>query len=68
MYIKAKKSLGQNFLIDHVVLNQIVETVVIKNKDGTNSSIDLKLIQEASKGCDPENKFGSKKSKIFTSE
>jgi|TARA_B110001452_G_scaffold185871_1_gene156391 16S rRNA (adenine1518-N6/adenine1519-N6)-dimethyltransferase len=31
--IKAKKSLGQNFLIDRKVLNQIVETVVIKNKE-----------------------------------
>ena len=33
MRIKAKKSLGQNFLIDRKVLNQIVETVVIKNKE-----------------------------------
>ena len=33
MNIKAKKSLGQNFLIDHNVLDQIVETVVIKNKN-----------------------------------
>ena len=33
MFIKAKKSLGQNFLIDHNVLNQIVETVEITNKE-----------------------------------
>ena len=33
MRIKAKKSLGQNFLIDDKVLNQIVETVLIKNKE-----------------------------------
>ena len=33
MNIKAKKSLGQNFLIDHDVLDQIVKTVVIKNKN-----------------------------------
>ena len=30
--IKAKKSLGQNFLIDDKVLNQIVSSVTIKNK------------------------------------
>jgi len=30
--IKAKKSLGQNFLIDHKILKIIVEAVVIKNK------------------------------------
>ena len=30
--IKAKKSLGQNFLIDHNVLNKIVETFDIYNK------------------------------------
>ncbi len=33
MFIKAKKSLGQNFLIDHNVLNQIVGTVEIANKE-----------------------------------
>ena len=33
MYIKAKKSLGQNFLIDHNVLDQIVNTVEITNKE-----------------------------------
>ena len=33
MYIKAKKSLGQNFLIDHNVLEQIVNTVEIKNEE-----------------------------------
>ena len=33
MNIKAKKSLGQNFLIDRYVLEQIVDTVDIKNKD-----------------------------------
>jgi 16S rRNA (adenine1518-N6/adenine1519-N6)-dimethyltransferase len=32
MYIKPKKSLGQNFLIDHNVLEQIVNTVEITNK------------------------------------
>ena len=30
--IKAKKSLGQNFLIDDEILNQIVNCVEIKNK------------------------------------
>ena len=33
MFIKAKKSLGQNFLIDRNVLEQIVDTVEIKNKE-----------------------------------
>ena len=33
MYIKAKKSLGQNFLIDHNVLEQIVNTVEIEDKE-----------------------------------
>tara|TARA_B110000196_G_scaffold30352_1_gene23038 strand:+ start:6674 stop:7462 length:789 start_codon:yes stop_codon:yes gene_type:complete len=33
MYIKTKKSLGQNFLIDNNVLEQIVDTVEIKNKE-----------------------------------
>ena len=33
MQIKAKKSLGQNFLIDRNVLDQIVNTVDIKNKE-----------------------------------
>ena len=33
MEIRAKKSLGQNFLIDRNVLNQIVDTVDIKNKE-----------------------------------
>ena len=33
MYFKTKKSLGQNFLIDHNVLNQIVDTVEIKDKE-----------------------------------
>ena len=32
MTIKAKKSLGQNFLIDQNVLKQIVDTVIIKEK------------------------------------
>jgi 16S rRNA (adenine1518-N6/adenine1519-N6)-dimethyltransferase len=30
--IKAKKSLGQNFLVDEIVLNKIVETVEIKDQ------------------------------------
>ena len=30
--IKAKKSLGQNFLIDHNILEIIVNTIDIKNK------------------------------------
>ena len=30
--IRAKKSLGQNFLIDDKILNQVVNTVEIKNK------------------------------------
>ena len=33
MFIKPKKSLGQNFLIDHNVLQQIVDTVKIKDKE-----------------------------------
>jgi len=33
MFIKPKKSLGQNFLIDRNVLEQIVNTVTIKNKE-----------------------------------
>ena len=33
MFIKPKKSLGQNFLIDHSVLEQIVDTVEIANKE-----------------------------------
>ena len=33
MFIKPKKSLGQNFLIDRNVLEQIVDTVVIKDKE-----------------------------------
>ncbi len=33
MFIKPKKSLGQNFLIDRNVLEQIVDTVAIENKE-----------------------------------
>jgi 16S rRNA (adenine1518-N6/adenine1519-N6)-dimethyltransferase len=33
VYIKAKKSLGQNFLIDREVLEKIVSTTVITNKE-----------------------------------
>ena len=33
MYIRAKKSLGQNFLIDRNVLEQIVDTIEISNKE-----------------------------------
>ena len=33
MFIKPKKSLGQNFLIDRDVLEQIVDTVKITNKE-----------------------------------
>jgi len=33
MYVKAKKSLGQNFLIDRNILEQIVDTVDVVNKD-----------------------------------
>jgi len=33
MFIRAKKSLGQNFLIDQNILEQIVDTVDIKNKE-----------------------------------
>ena len=33
MYIKTKKSLGQNFLIDHDVLNEIVNTTNIANNE-----------------------------------
>ena len=33
MYIKAKKSLGQNFLIDRNILEQIVDSVDVTNKE-----------------------------------
>ena len=33
MFIKPKKSLGQNFLIDRNVLEQIVNTVEVTNKE-----------------------------------
>ena len=33
MFIKAKKSLGQNFLIDRNILEQIVDTVDVTNKE-----------------------------------
>jgi len=33
MYIKPKKSLGQNFLIDRNILEQIVDTVDVSNKE-----------------------------------
>ena len=33
MKIKAKKSLGQNFLIDRNILNKIVDTVEIQDKE-----------------------------------
>ena len=33
MHIKAKKSLGQNFLIDRNILEQIVDTVDVENKE-----------------------------------
>ena len=33
MIIKAKKSLGQNFLIDRNILEQIVNTVQIENQE-----------------------------------
>ena len=33
MHIKAKKSLGQNFLIDRNILEQIVDTVEIENNE-----------------------------------
>ena len=33
MFIKPKKSLGQNFLIDRNVLEQIVDTVEITNQE-----------------------------------
>ena len=33
MPIKVKKSLGQNFLIDRNILEQIIDTVDIKNKE-----------------------------------
>ena len=33
MTFKAKKSLGQNFLVDHNILEQIVDTVEINNKE-----------------------------------
>ena len=33
MHFKAKKSLGQNFLIDQNIIRQIIDTVEIKNKE-----------------------------------
>ena len=33
MYFKAKKSLGQNFLIDQNIIRQIINTVEIKDKE-----------------------------------
>ena len=33
MHIKAKKSLGQNFLIDRNILEQIVDTIEVENKE-----------------------------------
>ena len=33
MYKKAKKSLGQNFLIDQNILEKIVNTVQVENKE-----------------------------------
>ena len=33
MFIKPKKSLGQNFLIDREVLEKIIDTVEITNKE-----------------------------------
>ena len=33
MHIKAKKSLGQNFLIDRNILEQIIDTVEIENNE-----------------------------------
>jgi len=33
MFVRPKKSLGQNFLIDRNVLEQIVDTVEIENKE-----------------------------------
>ena len=33
MYKKAKKSLGQNFLVDQNILEQIVNTVEIENRE-----------------------------------
>ena len=33
MYFKAKKSLGQNFLIDQNIIRKIIDTVEIKNKE-----------------------------------
>ena len=33
MHIKTKKSLGQNFLIDRSILEKIVDTVNIANKE-----------------------------------
>jgi len=33
VHIKAKKSLGQNFLIDRNILEQIVDTIEVKNKE-----------------------------------
>ena len=54
MFIKAKKSLGQNFLIDRNVLEQIADTAQITNKEileigpgsGNLTSFILKKIQK----------------------
>ena len=44
--IKAKKSLGQNFLIDQNIINKIINLVDIKNKNilciGDNLNTDIK--------------------------
>ena len=57
MIIKAKKSLGQNFLIDKNILNKIVNTVNIKNKailevgPGTGNLTSLILKKKTQKIC-----------------
>ena len=43
MYIKAKKSLGQNFLIDREVLDQIVSTCDITNKEILEGADEINL-------------------------
>ena len=43
MFIKPKKSLSQNFLIDRNVLEQIVDTVEIKDKEVLFKDTDKKI-------------------------
>jgi len=41
--IKAKKSLGQNFLIDREILEKIVNTTAIKDKNILKLGLELEI-------------------------